>query len=158
MKRYLKAYVGDKPVLELSRDGEVYGIRKLADTDWPEFKVKQDYVEIDHPPCILQVRVPDEVNPIVPELLRKNGIQKYDVWDIIEKTHGVSPSNNIHFEVENRNEASKYDTEDLFLLDYIEYQKGNINAYNYAKKYGITVSELFDKLNYCLNVVGGANI
>ena len=99
MKRYLIAYVGDKPVLELSRDGEVYGIRKLDDTYWPEFKVKRDYVEIDHPPCILQIRVPDEINPIISELLRKNGLQRYDVWDIIEKTREVSPCNDVHFEV-----------------------------------------------------------
>ena len=60
---------------------------------------------------------------------------------------------------ENNDSIKNYDTEDLFLLDYIEYQKGNINAYNYAKKYNITVSELFDKLrDYCLNVIGGANI
>ena len=61
--------------------------------------------------------------------------------------------------IENANKTNNYSTEDLFLLDYIEYQKGNINAYNYAKKYDITVSELFDKLrDYCLNVIGGANI
>lgn len=37
-------------------------------------------------------------------------------------------------------------SEDQFLLDYIEWQKGNMHISDYAKKYNMTVWELQDKL------------
>lgn len=92
---------------EIIRDGEKYTFKRTGTEYCDGFMWKDNngnYLNeatIDHPFAIMQSRVPDKTNPRITEWMKKYGMGKYDVWELLKLSNGKMLGDKIEFIFEN---------------------------------------------------------